>query len=134
MKSRLVIGRVDITSNDGRRRSTSKNVSISPVIRNYYANNLVQSEDVSEKSNLFIDGVGDVNVNDGNRRSPAYSTPDPTFINKSSMEGLILPFGIISGSSQLTASLDVRYIVSGTINIDTYLDNHIFIGSGSFGG
>jgi hypothetical protein len=173
MKSRLFIGRIDGRTNDGRRRSVPRNVSISPsiqnsdidssiqiatdvdtsalfiggnsnsrrggtlkttsvttVIQNYY---LAESVGVLDKPNFFIDGVSDA-TNDGSRRLPAYSTPDVSFINKSSMVGLLLPFGIISGSSQLTASLDIRYMMSASVNVDTYLDNHIFITSGSFGG
>jgi hypothetical protein len=86
------------------------------------------------KSNLFIDGVNNFNEKDGRRLNSRIKLPDPRFVNRSCIDELILPFGIISGSSQLTASLDQRYIVCGTVNIDTYLDNHIFIGSGSFGG
>ena len=133
MKSNFFIGNGN-SIKDRRRHSTPKNVSFSPVIRDYYNNYLVSCEANLNKNNLFIDGVNDVSNNSISRRELPYSTPDPTFINKSSMEGLILPNGIISGSSQLTSSLDQRYIVCGTVNINSYLDNYIFIGSGSFGG
>jgi hypothetical protein len=86
------------------------------------------------KSNLFIDGVNSFNERDGRRLQSKVKLPDPKFVNRSRMDELILPIGIISGSSQLTASFDQRYIVCGTVNIDSYLDNYIFISSGSFGG
>lgn len=81
------------------------------------------------KYNLFI---GSRSSNDGRRHSVPKNVSATNFINKSSMEGLIIPIGIISASSQLTASLDNRYVVCGTVEIDSYLDNFIFITSGSF--
>jgi hypothetical protein len=83
------------------------------------------------KNNLFI-GSGDFNQGSNSKR---VIYPNARFLNKSSMEGLILPIGIVSGSSQLTSSLDDRYIISGSVvNVNTYLDNFIIVSSGSFGG
>lgn len=82
------------------------------------------------KNNLFI-GSGEFN---GGSNSKKVIYPNARFLNRSSMSGLTLPFGIISGSDQLTSSLDDRYIISSsTVNVNTYLDNFIFVSSGSFG-